>query len=133
MCTEATVPLRDHKNIQRINSTIHTLLCLSFVVYEVSTDLFSQDCSAQSRGSSSNNIFGLVCTYLYQHYAKLYHRYCHVFIQTPSLIFSLLFSLSLSLYLSCVCFNVFIKLKIKFKSVAYSSQGSHTGELDFCN
>ena len=26
----------------------------------------------------------------------------------------------------------FCKLKIK-KSVAYSSQGSHTGQLDFCN
>ena len=26
-----------------------------------------------------------------------------------------------------------IKLKIKMKYVAYSSQGSHTGQLDFCN
>ena len=24
-------------------------------------------------------------------------------------------------------------IKIKIKSVAYSSQGSHTGQLDFCN
>ena len=26
-----------------------------------------------------------------------------------------------------------VKLKIKIKSVAYSSQGRHTGQLDFCN
>ena len=32
-------------------------------------------------------------------------------------------------YLDIYC----IKLKIKIKSVAYSSQGSHTGQLDFCN
>ena len=25
------------------------------------------------------------------------------------------------------------RLKLKIKSVAYSSQGSHTGQLDFCN
>jgi hypothetical protein len=29
--------------------------------------------------------------------------------------------------------GVNIKIKIKIKSVAYSSQGSHTGQLDFCN
>ena len=26
-----------------------------------------------------------------------------------------------------------VKFKKKIKSVAYSSQGSHTGQLDFCN
>ena len=29
--------------------------------------------------------------------------------------------------------RIMIKLKIKIKSVAYSSQGSHNGQLDFCN
>ena len=29
--------------------------------------------------------------------------------------------------------NLETKLKLKIKSVAYSSQGSHTGQLDFCN
>ena len=30
-------------------------------------------------------------------------------------------------------FKVYNKKNKKIKSVAYSSQGSHTGQLDFCN
>ena len=32
-----------------------------------------------------------------------------------------------------VLLNVCKDIKFKIKSVAYSSQGSHTGQLDFCN
>ena len=32
-----------------------------------------------------------------------------------------------------LCTAHLIEIKLKIKSVAYSSQGSHTGQLDFCN
>ena len=41
-----------------------------------------------------------------------------------------------SLYIVRILFYVYIYiyiLDLKNKSMAYSSQGSHTGQLDFCN
>ena len=35
------------------------------------------------------------------------------------------------MFIIIIIIIIIIKLKIKF--VAYSSQGSHTGQLDFCN